>query len=104
MKMIIDKKRYDTSSAQEIAAHWNGCSRSDFRFLNETLYRTKNDAWFLHGAGGALTEYASVSADGRNRYYSETIIPLNDDQTADWLAKHHPNLFEEYFSHLATDA
>jgi hypothetical protein len=58
MKSIIDRKRYDTTTAEEIADWWNGCSNSDFHHCNETLYRTKNGAWFLHGIGGPLSPYA----------------------------------------------
>jgi hypothetical protein len=104
MKMIIDRKRYDTSLANPIASRGNGCARSDSHFLAEVLYHTEGGAWFLHCAGGSLSKYASVSPDGRPAYYNETIVPLTEDQAADWLAQYHPALFEDYFCHLAMDA
>jgi len=104
MNMIIDRKRYDTNHATKIASCGNGCPRSDSHFLEESLYRTDHGAWFIHGAGGAQTAYAAVSADGRHRYYNETFVPLTEDRAADWLARYHPDLFEEYFCDLATDA
>jgi hypothetical protein len=104
MHMIIDRKRYDTHHATKISSRWNGCARSDGHFLEESLYRTGKGAWFIHGAGGPASKYASVSDDGVKSYYSETIAPVSEDQAADWLARHHPALFEEFFSHVAMDA
>jgi hypothetical protein len=104
MKMIIDRKRYDTHHARLLTSRGNGCARSDGHFLEESLYRTEAGSWFLHGSGGPATQYAAVSADGNHRYYNETIVPLTEDQAADWLGRHHPGLFEEYFSRFARNA
>ena len=76
MKKIINGKRYDTKTATEIASAWNGCSRSDFNFLLETLYRTDGGAWFLAGEGGALTKYAEVLEGGRSHCGGKDIVPL----------------------------
>ena len=40
MKAIIDGKRYDTERAPKMAEYGNGLGRSDFRNLDEELYRT----------------------------------------------------------------
>jgi hypothetical protein len=104
MKMIIDRKRYDTDTAEEIDWWWNGCSHGDFHHLAETLYRTKNGVWFLHGSGGALTQYAESLENGRSRCGGETLVPMAEEAAADWLARHNPKLFEKYFAQLATDA
>ena len=104
MKMIINRKRYDTATAEEIADWWNGCSTSDFNYCAETLYRTKNGTWFLHGCGGALSQYSESTGNGNSTSSGQTLIPLDEDAAADSLAEHKPALFEKYFSHLATDA
>ena len=85
MKKIINGKRYDTKTATEIASAWNGCSRSDFNFLLETLYKTDGGAWFLAGDGGALTKYAEVLEGGRSRCGGKDIVPLTPAEAKGWL-------------------
>jgi hypothetical protein len=76
MKKIINGKRYDTETATEIASAWNGCSRTDFKFLLETLYTTDSGAWFLAAEGGAMTKYAKILEGGRARTGDRDILPL----------------------------
>lgn len=103
MKAIIEGKRYNTETAEQIASDWNGLSRTDFNYMDETLYRTENGAWFLHGAGGAMTKYSEPAGDMRTG--GEQIIPLSDDQAYDWLEKtDNTKALEEYFSDRIKDA
>ena len=85
MKKIVNGKRYDTKTATEIASAWNGCSRSDFNFLLETLYKTDSGAWFLAGEGGALTKYAEVLEGGRCHCGGKDILPLTPAEAKAWL-------------------
>lgn len=104
MKKIIDSKRYDTETAEEVASWWNGCSRNDFKFCSETIYQTKNKAWFLHAEGGPLSKYARPAEGGNAKISGEDIFPMTEQQAADWLAENDTTVFEKYFSHLAKDA
>ena len=104
MKKIIEMKRYDTKTAEEIFCWWNGCSRSDFNYCAETLYMTKNKAWFLHVEGGAMSQYAESTQGGRAVNSGENILPLGEESAAAWLADHSPKTFELHFAHLAKDA
>jgi hypothetical protein len=104
MKTIINMKRYDTATAEEIASWWNGCSRNDFNYCAETLYRTASQSWFLHGEGGPLSKYAQSVEGGRGTCGGETIVPLTEAAAAEWLAEHEPSVFEKYFAHRAQNA
>jgi len=104
MKKIIEMKRYDTKTAEEIFCWWNGCSRSDFGFCAETLYLTKNKTWFLHGEGGPNSQYAETMEGGRTWSSGQDIVPLSEEAAAAWLAERSAKTFEEHFAHLAKDA
>jgi hypothetical protein len=104
MKKIINLKRYDTDTAEEIAVWWNGCLRSDFNYCKETLYRTKSQSWFLHGEGGALSCYAESWEGGRSSTSGSAITPMSEAEAAAWLAQHDSSQFDQHFAHLATDA
>jgi hypothetical protein len=64
MQKLINGKLYDTDEAEKVARYSTGGSTSDFSYYRETLYRTDNDRWFLHGEGHAKTRYASTNANG----------------------------------------
>ena len=85
MKKIINRKKYDTETAKELGGNSNGMGRGDFRYIAETLYQKKNGEFFLHGAGGAMTEYAESYADGRG--FGERIIPITEEEARDWVEK-----------------
>lgn len=103
MKAIIAGKRYDTKTAQELAQYWNGLGGSDFRSIQESLYKTTKGAYFVAGEGGAMTEYAEQHG---NAFCSgERIRPLTAAEAAEWLESHneHEVLEREFPSHI-TDA
>ena len=83
MKKIINKKLYNTETAELIHESCNGLPRSDFRNLHEHLYRSPGGAYFLHGEGGALTDYAVCSRGCC--YEGEDIRLLTEDEAIQWL-------------------
>ena len=102
MRKIIDGLRYDTEKATKIHDWSNGHYRNDFYYCCETLYRTGNGAFFLHGQGGALSKYGERCAQGMGA--SENIVPLLREDAIQWLLEHDgdevveekfPDAFEE---------
>ena len=83
MKKIINGKKYDTETAKEIGVYWNKLSRSDFRFCREVLYRKKTGEFFLHGEGGALSNYNRCCGNGQCG--DEQIRPIKEQQARDWV-------------------
>lgn len=104
MRAIIEGKRYDTQTAEEVAHYWNGLGPSDFKNVSETLYRTKRGNWFLSGEGGPMTRYAQpVGNNGRSG--GSAIIPLEPSEALAWLeSKHRTDEIEQYFSDQVEDA
>ena len=96
MKRIVNGKRYDTDTSEEIASAGSG-GVSDFRSYYETLFRTQKGAWFLAGSGGPLSKYAK--RNGSERIGSEGIIPLDEDEAQEWLeAEGEWGALETYFA------
>lgn len=102
MKAIINSKRYDTETATEVACKSHG-RYNDFNWQKETLYRTEKGNFFLHGEGGAASDYSKSTGDGMTS--GERIIPLKDDEAFAWAArKGLPEICEEYFPDHFEDA
>ena len=96
MKQIINGKRYDTETATEVAGYTFG-NRTDFKGIEETLYRTGKGTWFIHGWGGAATEYATYIGNGSSGD-GEEIRVLTPEQAMDWLERHgKAEAIEKYF-------
>ncbi len=105
MKKIVNGKRYNTDTATEIASVWNGCSRSDFKFLLETLYETDSGTWFLAAEGGAMTKYAKVLEGGRARSGNKDILPLTPPEAKAWLESNRKtDALETWFASEIQDA
>lgn len=103
MKAIINGFRYNTETSERIGINHNGMHPGDFRLCIETLYRTKNDAYFLRGEGGARSEYAKEVSGGWG--YGEAIVPLTHQETFIWLSQNgFPDSAEELFPELIEDA
>lgn len=83
MRMVINKRVYDTETARFIVGYHNGLSRGNFKFLSEDLYVTKKGQYFIHATGGPLTIYSESS--GNNTWGIETIILLSKAEVYDWL-------------------
>jgi hypothetical protein len=106
MKAIIDGKRYDTETAEEIGSfdygHYPGSG--DFSHWSATLYQTKAGTFFLHGEGGALTRFAQHCADGGS-CGGEKIIPLDADSALQWAENFlDAEIIEKYFASQIVDA
>ena len=86
MKVIIERKSYNTETATKIAKWDNGRYRNDFSAIEETLYRTKKGQYFIHGWGGAATSYAKTF--GNSSSEGESIKLMSQDEAIDWLSVH----------------
>jgi hypothetical protein len=105
MKRIIDGKRYDTTTALEIAQWGNGCNDGDFDRCSETLYVTKSGAFFLLGEGGASSKYSTSYRGGRSRGGGEEIIPMSKDEAFLWCEKNEQTeCIETHFADGIMDA
>jgi len=85
MRQIIDRKVYDTDSAEQIAKHGAIVDKGDFYALAETLYKDSDGEYFLHCRGGAATQYAEQTSDGTT--YGETVELLAKEEALDWCEK-----------------
>lgn len=82
MKAIINSNLYDTDKATKIAEYNNNRGYDDFRYICETLYKTKKGNLFIHACGGAMTEYAQSCAGGTCG--GEEIVPMSEAEVLDW--------------------
>lgn len=82
MKQIINRKVYDTETAEQIANHGSMVDQGDFHALAETLYKDSSGEYFLHCQGGAATRYAEQTNDGTT--YGEEIQVLTKEEALDW--------------------
>jgi len=103
MKGVIERKRYNTQTAEELARADNLLSDSDFAYCRESLFRTKKGAFFLAGMGGALSKYSRACGNGRCE--GRGIIPLSEDEAFCWLEENKEvELLEKYFPDKLQDA
>lgn len=86
MKKIINRKMYDTETAERIADDSFGGVK-DFDYWAEELYLKKTGEFFLYGEGGANSKY-SKKLDIDTWGPGETIIPYSEEETKDWLEEH----------------
>lgn len=82
MKKVINGKLYNTEAAKRLGYWNNGFSRSDFYFSEETMFKTKSDAYFLHGAGGANSQYGQWA--GNSGGPGEEIRPYTKNEAKQW--------------------
>jgi hypothetical protein len=105
MKAIINRKKYDTECSEEIGSWNNEASSLDFGYCSEKLYRTKKGNYFLCGIGGASTEYASSSANGRCFYAGWKIFPFAVSDCLEWCERTKSvETLEKYFAEDIQDA
>jgi hypothetical protein len=99
MKKIINRKVYNTETAELLGEYWNGLSTKDFHYIYEQLYKTKKGNWFLYYSGGALSKY------GESGSGTEGIIPLEPEEAYEWLERNDCfELIDKYFSDVIEDA
>ena len=86
MRKIINRKSYDTDTAQvigEYSVNYPG----DFDYMCETLYRKRTGEYFVHGMGNAASRYAEPA--GQNRWKpGERIMPYSYDEAREWAERH----------------
>ncbi len=103
MKHVINSKSYDTAKSTLVGEYTNGYGWNDFRYLHERLYVTKKGNWFLHGEGGALTEYAEHHGNAKSG--GELIKEFTRGQALEWLSSTKQNkAAEQYFADLIEEA
>lgn len=83
MKKIINGKRYDTETAEEIGFWRTERSVTDFSYCEETLYRKRTGEFFLYGDGGPSSPYAHAAYGMMGA--GEAIVPLTEDEAKTWV-------------------
>ena len=103
MKKIINKKIYDTDSADKLASWDNGCFTNDFYYVSEDLYKTSKGEYFLFGEGGAASKYHGTA--GNSSYGTSDIIPLSKEQAYEWCEEHnHIDVIQKEFQDYIEEA
>ena len=103
MKQIIEGKTYNTETAELIGTEHNGHHHGDFRRKSESLYKTAKGNFFLHGIGGAMTEYAEDY--GASRSGGSKLIPMSEQEAFKWAQLNlHTSTTEKYFSQHIEEA
>ena len=82
MKRLINRKVYDTATAEKIAYWDNDMHGRDFGFMSETLYRTRRGAYFIHGQGGPMTAYGVHAYGGRMA--GESLKAITETEAIEW--------------------
>lgn len=82
MKKVINGKLYNTETAQKLAEYSNGFATNDFSYFEETLYRNRAGAHFIHGFGGGNSKYGEWR--GNSGGSGEKIIPLTLAEAKEW--------------------
>jgi len=102
VKVSIEKKRYDTATATEIAKWYNGADYGGGHWVEETLYLSPRDAWFLHGEGGEGSLYRKLMHGGWVR--GEEIRVLSPEQVIAWCEEHQKvSVLEDHFAEVIDD-
>ena len=103
MIKIIDGKRYNTDTAEEIFKWTNG-KFGNFEYREKTLFRTKKGNWFIYHYGGPLTDMA-IPAEFNSWSSSEDIEPISDEDAYDFLEKYNGyKAIEIYFPNQIEEA
>lgn len=103
MKKIIDGKKYDTDTAQQIAEYSNMTDVRDFHYTCETLYRKRTGEYFIYGEGGPMTQYAE--SRGQNLWSGgQSISPVDYDTAREWMEGHASvDAYEKEFGDIDDD-
>lgn len=86
MVKIINKKKYNTETADLLAEWSDSFGWNDFRSVRERLYRKRTGEYFLYGDGGPMTRFAKTC--GNERTGGEDIIPFTEDEARSWCEEH----------------
>lgn len=104
MKAVINGKRYNTETAEEVGEYQNALGYNDFRHIEESLYKTKKGAFFLAGSGGPMTKYSQAVGDMTGG--GSGIIPLTKEEARTWCENHEIDcdVIDEHFKDILEDA
>ena len=86
MRKIINGRTYNTETSRPIGTRDNGGNYSNFSWCEKTLYRNTKGAYFIHGRGGAMSEFATRRGDDVGP--GEKIEPLTEEEAKVWAEKH----------------
>ena len=87
MRKVIEGHRYDSDTARVVGTWDNRLDRSDLYWVQETLYRTRAWLYFVHGEGGARTQYSRQDGIG-GWTGGESVTPLPADDARMWAERH----------------
>lgn len=90
MKKVINRKTYNTETAEVLAINDNGQLVDSFYYVCERLYRKDDGEYFLHCRGGAGTHYARHYSN-RCSTAGEAIVPMTEDRAKEWLKCNYNN-------------
>ena len=83
MNKVINGKRYNTDTAEEMGYASYGSGPRDFHYWSETLYRKQTGEFFIYGEGGPLSKYAETV--GQNEWSGgEKIMPVSLEAAQKW--------------------
>lgn len=84
MRIVVNRKIYDSETAETICSWSNNRSFSDFERYAESLHRTKKGAWFIHAYGGPKSPAARPYDNG---YSSGEFIRVleSNEEVLDWM-------------------
>ena len=103
MKKTIDRKTYNTETAELIGSWSNGRSYSDFSPCSEAVYKTKKGNFFIHGSGGPMSRYSE--SNGNTTSGGSDIIPVTVEGAIEWCEKREcEEAIEKYFSEFVVEA
>ncbi len=98
MKKIINGKKYDTDTAQLCASYSFGFPGSHNHWEG-SLYRKKTGEFFLHGRGGANSQWAKA-IDQNSRSGGSGILPMTEGEARVWVERHDNDKYEEIFGEV----
>lgn len=104
MKRVINRRVYDTETAEQIARYAKNVDTNDFNYFIETLYKTDDARYFLHGRGGSNTKYA-VRRNGEHSG-SKEIKVFDEEDAIEWCEEQSidGDIIIEEFGHLIENA
>lgn len=100
MRRVIDGKTYNTETADEVCTLSGTANRTDFRYHDTSMYRTKGGAFFLAGEGGPMSMWAQ--AVEQNSWSSgKGIKPLTREEALSILEQENEqDAIEQYFGEM----
>ena len=103
MRQHINGKVYNTDTARKIGTWSNGADRTDFSWVEESLYQKKTGEFFLHGQGGPNTRYAQ-QLEASRWTSGETISLISYDSARQWAEDHlTADQYQAVFGEVAED-